>query len=738
MSDYIPSAKVEEAIRAAYNAPNIRPDFVDNLRQRLMNKANDINHAKHNIWRLTPVRAITFAIIAIVLAAILVNGPRKVLAEVQQLLGYIPGMGLVDQNSSLRILEEPVRLTRDGVTVAVNQALLTESETRLDYGVAGVPRAAYAESEAVTRCTQQPYFLLPDGTQLNIVSSIPTNVNTVVFILPCIFNTLPETVPIDWQIPLHFIPAPVDLTVLPVLDISATPVLTIPTTEAAETPTVESTSSEPITGEVTVQKFIETDTGYILMGTLRSLVPADNSLEVTGIPYISDANGAKVSYSIPTDIQPVEDSDTGRGGFGWVYQIKGAGISFPITFHFPGRIISIVEPGTVASFEWNVGDNPQPGQVWQVDRIFEFGTHTLQLLEISALGDGYSFKFGQGGDLVGAAVEIDGYEAVGGGGGDYFRDVSFSTLPKGKLNIKFTNPLAVTGNQVWDGQWAPEDSRTYDPVISSGACLDSASYSTLPTIPSGLSGMVFMTELQPEVQLVRVNLDGSQREVIAIGGNRGALSPLGNKLAYVSQNGTTLVDLEGGATEILENNSGYDLHWSPSASSIAYVSQGVYVVEADGKNLRQLSNLGYESIAGWSPDGEQVYYAIPDAGNQGFLLRSVNVNTGQTKDIFVLEDSSLKAPRPAISPDGKWIAYRASDNSSLYLKSMEGETVRLLLDKPGIAITGIVWEKQSHLLAVSIITDEDGSESVILLQWENCEAYLLPDVHGEVNGIWIP
>ena len=71
-------------------------------------------------------------------------------------LGYIPGVGLVEQDPSTRILKEPVSLTRDGITVSVNQAVITSTETRLDYGISGVPLSAYPKGEEVSGCIEQP------------------------------------------------------------------------------------------------------------------------------------------------------------------------------------------------------------------------------------------------------------------------------------------------------------------------------------------------------------------------------------------------------------------------------------------------------------------------------------------------------------------------------------------------------------------------------------------------------
>jgi Tol biopolymer transport system component len=93
---------------------------------------------------------------------------------------------------------------------------------------------------------------------------------------------------------------------------------------------------------------------------------------------------------------------------------------------------------------------------------------------------------------------------------------------------------------------------------------------------------------------------------------------------------------------------------------------------------------------------------------------------------------------PAVSPDGKWIAYRASDNSSLFIKGMDGSPARLLLDDPANAINGIAWDKESLLLGVSLITPEYPDGEIILIAPDTCETYRLPGLSGELNGILIP
>jgi hypothetical protein len=137
-------------------------------------------------------------------------------------------------------------------------------------------------------------------------------------------------------------------------------------------------------------------------------------------------------------------------------------------------------------------------------------------------------------------------------------------------------------------------------------------------------------------------------------------------------------------------------------------------------------------------DGNRLYYAIPASSGNGWMLHSVEISTGDTRDLFILENASRKAPLPALSPDGNRIAYRASDNSSLYIQGMDGNPERLLLDNPATAINGIAWERGSHLLGVSLITPEVPDGKIILIAPDSCETYWLPGLSGELNGVWIP
>ncbi len=753
MSEQWLSTEIDKKLWAATRMPQPRPEFVAGLRAQL--GAEPPHPAARQRLGMPFGRrgwSIALVILLALALAFLAIGPQRVAAAVRQLLGYIPGVGIVDQSAPIRVLAEPVSITRDGITLSVNSATLTTEETNLNYGVSGVPLSAYPKGEvAPGGCMEPSYLLLADGTRLSENAPIPAGVDQATFVMPCIFNTLPGTVPTDWELPLRFVAAPPDLTVMPVLDEPT------PTTETTAVPSLGAQSEEtptPAQQAVTVEKVIETDDGYILIGAFRAHAPEGTWVQITGVPLIHDANGKEVDYTYPQDIQPPYSSDMKNGDFPWVYQFKAAGVAFPLTFQFSGVFIYQVDPQAKAAVAFDAGADPQPGQEWELDQAVQLAGHTVRLVSVTA-GEGvYSFRIDPGPDLSGVSVEIEGHPAVGGGGGgggprtgEYQTSLAYTELPKGKLNILLSNPLAVSETQTWEGQWQPASPRGDWPTPSEApnpVCLDAESFGNLAPLPAGLDGRALLTELNPQLNLVLYSLDGRQRRVLAPESSRGALSADRKQMAYPASDGIRIVDLDTGAVTTLGNNTGLDLHWSPDGRQIAFVTAGeaygIFVLSTMDSGLRQLSNLGYESIAGWSPDGQQLYYAIPSSSNEGFLLRAVDVTTGVTQDLFVLQDSSAKAPLPEVSPDGNWIAYRGRDNGSLYIMSMDGVQNHLVIEKPSLAhaVNGIAWGPDGGLVGVSMITPDEQDGEVILMQWEACEAYRLPGVHGELDGLLIP
>ena len=314
MSEWMVNSQFEENIRKAFDVPEIRTAFVTNLQNQIMQKAEEKerlpikNHKVRFAWIMAAI------IISILFASTLIIGPKKVYASFMRLFGYIPDVEIVNQDGGLRVLANPVQMERDGITVSVNQAVLTRSETILKYGVSGVPSSAYPKGEQVTGCTELEYLRLPDGSKIEINDPIPQDVDSATFVLPCIFNTLPGTVPTDWELALRFIPAPPNFEILPVIEVLPTEI----STTIVKTETIleeEITSEEPSHAEINVTQIIETEDGYIVLGVVIPKVLEGSFLQITGAIYIRDANGNKVSYTYPMDIQNSLDPADIENGF---------------------------------------------------------------------------------------------------------------------------------------------------------------------------------------------------------------------------------------------------------------------------------------------------------------------------------------------------------------------------------------------------------------------------------------
>ncbi len=280
-------------------------------------------------------------------------------------------------------------------------------------------------------------------------------------------------------------------------------------------------------------------------------------------------------------------------------------------------------------------------------------------------------------------------------------------------------------------------------------CLVASSLASLDPLPPELAqgkALVYeQLEGSDDWGLVVYSLDGSSKQVVAANAAWGALSPDGSQVAY-SLFSTTAVDihifdLNSQSVRTLPGISGTGYHWSPDGKQIAYIvgndtiSDSVFVVNADGTHNRQVSPLSQEAIAGWSPDGAQLYFVAPYTGGAAWKVYAYDLASGVTTELFTIENGTAKALDPILSPDGQWIAYRGRDNSSMYLVHPDGSDMHLVLDREGAI--GRIWTS-SGWLGVNLYNQNNGDQSILLVKPDSCQAYLLPGLNGELDGLWVP
>ena len=145
-----------------------------------------------------------------------------------------------------------------------------------------------------------------------------------------------------------------------------------------------------------------------------------------------------------------------------------------------------------------------------------------------------------------------------------------------------------------------------------------------------------------------------------------AWSPDGKRIAFYARPPGVLgdiyvMDADGDNIRRLTNRpDGCDLHptWSPDSKQIAFAAGGrqevdfdIYVMDADGGNIRPLTdNRASDSDPTWSPDGEQIAFSSTRAGGGIYVM---NANGKNVRRFTFFEEDQ----HPTWSPDGKQIAF---------------------------------------------------------------------------------
>lgn len=692
----------------------------------------------------------TRPIVALLIALLILLALSGVVYAIGRSLGYLPGFGLIEQGTPIRVLKEPVSVTRDGVTVTVKTATLTLDRTDIPYSVSGVPRSAYPEGEAVTGgCIgeeSEPYLLLPDGTKIFagrfLTTPIPADVNEVVFVLPCIFNTLSGTVPEDWELPLQFVPAPPDMTVIPVTEI-----LPPPQSNAAGIP------ENPLV----ITKVLDIGNSFMLMGEFRydvlgtvahDNVFSDGSWWVVKNVKAIDSTGAEIPSIVSNDIEWPTPSPNAEV---WVYQIDKNFVP-PLMINYEVEHIVPVGAEEQAEFEFDAGPNPKDGDTWTMNKDFKMGGYNIRLVSVSLSGDGYNFNFkaDAGASANAISVEIVDHPPYcgGGGGGNEFpeeftREVCYGgavPLPSGKLKVIIRFQVLKREDKTFRLVWSPAEPFA-TPTPQPNLCLTFERRNQLAgrndAFPVGVGGKVVTTVneggMLPAIYVG--NLDGTNPQKIDTGAWP-SLSTDGTRLAYSASDGIRIRDLSSGQT-IPIGTDGYRILWSPDSTRMIFTTTfALYVVNADGSGLRQVNTASAQVISptGWI-DNQTIVYAL--FGGDGFTFTSYNLQSGETKSLFTIQN---KAGYGAISPDGKWIVFAdrvvGEANWGIFISRLDGSERKMVAEPQVPTAFASVWGPDGQWLIINTRDMKDRNRAVLVNPF-TCQVFSLNGLNGEVEG-WSP
>lgn len=233
MSDYEDTQFIEQTVHG-YFAVEPDPVFVERLERQLLDQAdsaarpetirpNDWARLKTIIRRHRWATATTAMLLALMVMVMALGGPQQVLAQIQRLLGYAPGIGFVDLTRS-RMLATPVAVTRGETTLRVEQILAQPERTLIVISSDGdLPESRRSPGEETDF---QALLRFPDGATLSphewslrlgsgTLEFPPLPVQVTEFTLEVSRLPLvqPGAAPEAWRIPLSLRPATQDLVV---------------------------------------------------------------------------------------------------------------------------------------------------------------------------------------------------------------------------------------------------------------------------------------------------------------------------------------------------------------------------------------------------------------------------------------------------------------------------------------------------------------------------------------------
>ena len=189
--------------------------------------------------------------------------------------------------------------------------------------------------------------------------------------------------------------------------------------------------------------------------------------------------------------------------------------------------------------------------------------------------------------------------------------------------------------------------------------------------------IVFNSQRDGKYEIYRMDSDGSNVTRLtfneAIDG-AAAWSPNGQQIVFRSyrdgerNSEIYVMDADGQNQRRLTHHRGIDSQpdWSPDGSQIVFTSTrnadanqrlNIFVMDANGGNVRQVTRMGFASSPYWSPDGKHILFeAVTDSGREVYMVDADGRNR------WKVSSPNIQVGMFAYgwSPDGKKILYMES------------------------------------------------------------------------------
>jgi hypothetical protein len=403
MNEMQPTPDFEEKIRKAMRVPDADLEFTKKLRNELVR--GPVRMKPRMIFK--PAWVVAFALALVVLA---VSTPG-IAAAFGRIFGYVPGTGLVETTSGLRMLAEPASVTREGVTVTVTQALVYEDHVELTYEVDGIQPSysnepgmcGYYRPDNNFWSDADADLRLPDGTVIRrdyagkyqsenryamkpiYAVSVPSDVSEMTMVLKCLPFTRLGDVPENWEVPFKLVSIPAGAMIgEPVIEVAQP----VGTEEMPASLSTETVSAPKVT--MTLERIVPTDSNTVLYLHFN-MENADPSL-ISIMPrsvYVIDSMGQQIRLIGSFVWQPFEHQV--GSSFEFVTESKPASGSLTvvadqmIAYYMPLYTDPPLATPEEMTFTFDAGENPQYGQKWELNKAFTIAGYQFEIVSAQAL-----------------------------------------------------------------------------------------------------------------------------------------------------------------------------------------------------------------------------------------------------------------------------------------------------------------------------------------------------------------
>ena len=708
-------------------------------------------------------RTVITTLISIILVVAILGSMPSVVQAVKNLLGFIPGVGFVEQSIPLRILKESVATNIDVTKITVSQAVTDSDHLNLFYQVENIPPVDTSTVQQKDVCKALPQIKLADGTILEArtisgnfwgngysrhleFAALPVEENTAVLVLPCLEGSLSIEGINEIKIVLNFVNAPADMKLFPIVD------LPTPTAD------IKTKAVDSIADHITlvIDKYIQTDDQIILLGGLTS-----DSDEI-GLSFVEsqdihlvDAAGQNVVISEDDTLPDPEKARSPQ--------------LMPLTYKTAGPFVAgkaklvldqmWVNRSSDVSFSFDPGVNPKLGQTWMLNKTLDVGGHAVTITDVTRdmYGDGLMFNYQAVDGVTNVSLMDLDHPLSGGGGGESNTGFTYRDgFPSGTITITLTSY-----DERIAGPWEvsidlPAFNVGTAPTALPETCLTQITWvdalnSTNLDFPAGLSGhLILMDTLPPDNYYHVMSAELPDNNPIDLGlGDSGSLSPDQKTLIYSTNDGLFFRDMASGETHLVPDTSRRDRGalWSPDGSLIAF-SKGpasgligaaglfeLMIMNADGSGQHKLlEDNGSNMAQTWMPDGKSLIFTTRNA--DGALVKSINIETGL---VSLITQINYQNASIAVSPDGKQIAYEAmlpGERYGIYNANLDGSDAKLIANADPIVVTNPQWSPDGQWLIMSV-QDTSLSEympTLALVNVDNCKIIPLTSMQGYVSS----